>query len=189
MLQDVCGPEVMSKLTIFRWWNHFKEGKRKVFDSSWSRRPTLASQMRVSRKLIAPTWQEINFIGIVCWFKCFTGKGSAHCVSEITHVPSLCKVGSMGQLRMEVWKWIAIVLEQNTTLVSSVITCAECWIRRYNLRSNSNKVFGNKKTCILQRNLTQCHHLERCWYFLTPNVLLFSTRYVRSKLECNLKKI
>jgi hypothetical protein len=34
LLEETYVPEAMSRLTVFGWWKHFKESKRKVVDDT-----------------------------------------------------------------------------------------------------------------------------------------------------------
>jgi hypothetical protein len=42
VLQEAHGQETMSRSTVFRWWNNFKEGNTKMVDDSSSGKPSNA---------------------------------------------------------------------------------------------------------------------------------------------------
>jgi hypothetical protein len=41
-LQNAYGTEAMSRVTVFRWWKHFKDGNKRVVDDVQSGRPSTA---------------------------------------------------------------------------------------------------------------------------------------------------
>ena len=80
LLQEAYVPEAMSRLTVFGWWKHFKESKRKVVDDTWSGRKSVAD---VDVPVEQTNELMVHDGKFILWIYC---QGSAHYVIEIGHI-------------------------------------------------------------------------------------------------------